>query len=265
MRAEQPTENLSRVVVLRGWARESARRARRFAPLLAAIFLLGCPAAAWGFGVLPPLLGSDPVSVSAASASEDLLATIHALSTQNAPGEGTVMAPGAVETAVNGTIVAMGIPEGGLATLTEQAGAASIAAPTLGATPSPYPTTLGFRTRTPAPTSSGGGQPTLLPGESSATPDGTPTPTGAPPTVPGGPTATKTQVPANTQPWTATPAPPTNTSVPPTNTSAPPPTNTPVPAPTNTPVPPPTDPPPPPTDKPKKCSHGHPCTPTPAS
>ena len=248
LRAEQPTESLSRAVVLRGWARESARRVRRFAPLLAAIVLLGCPAAAWGFGVLPPLLGSDPVSVSAASASEDLLATIHALSTQNAPGEGTVMAPGAVETAVNGTVVAMGIPEGGLATLTEQAGAASIAAPTLGATPSPFATTYSFRTRTPVPTSSGGGQPTLLPGESSPTPSHTPMPSRTP--TPTGPIPT-------TAVWSPTPTTPpptlTYTLAPPTNSPATPPTSPPVPG--------------DPTIDPKLCKstpgHPHYCTPSP--
>ena len=270
LRAEQPTESLSRAVVLRGWARESTRRVRRFAPLLAAVFLLGCPAAAWGFGVLPPLLGNDPVSVSAASASEDLLATIQSLSTQNAPGEGTVMAPGAVETAVSGTVAAMGIPEGGLTTLTEQAVAASTDAPTLGATPSPSRAPFGYRTRTPVPTSSGGGQLTLLPGESSPTP--TPTPTGALPTSPGGPTAT------NTQAWTNTPMPSTAvppTAVPPTAVppTAVPPTAVPPTAVPPTAVPPTTVPPTavpptavPPTDKPTKepkCNHGQPCTPTP--
>jgi serine/threonine protein kinase len=54
LRAEHPSEKLSRAIVLRGLAREGTRRVRRLAPLLAALFLLGCPAAAWAFGILPP-------------------------------------------------------------------------------------------------------------------------------------------------------------------------------------------------------------------
>ncbi len=226
LRAEQPTETLPRSVVARAWAREAARRTRRFAPLIAAVFLLGCPAAAWGFGMFPPVLTGTSVA-QASGQSAEFQSTINALSTQNAPAEGTALVPGAIETSVYGTVVAMGFPPADLEEMTQQALLAVVGETTLGPTPSPSMTHIGYRTPTPT-SGSGGGQQTLLPGEPTWTPSRTPTPTSVVPTLPGGATATDILVPTNTQAWTSTP-------VPPTNTSAPPPTNTPVP-PTDKPI-----------------------------
>ncbi len=209
LRAEQPTETLPRSVVMRAWARETARRTRRVAPVLAAVFLLGCPAAAWGFGMFPPLLNGTTVALADGQSSADFRATIDALSTQNAPAEGTSFAPGAIETSVYGTVVAMGFPPASLEAMTQQALLATGDA-TLGATPSPSRTPSGYRTPTPT-SGSGGGQQTLLPGE----PTWTPTPTGPIPTTPAGATATDAFV-------------PTNTPVPPTDTPEPPPTDKPI-------------------------------------
>jgi len=241
LRAEQPTETLPRSVVARAWARNAVHRTRRFAPLLAAVFLLGLPAAAWGFGMFPPVLNGTSVA-QASSDSAEFQSTIEALSTQNAPAAGTAFAPGAIETSVYGTIVAMGFPPADLDEMTQQALLSVVGDATLGPTPSPTLTPIGYRTPTRTP-GSGGSQPTPVPGQ----PTWTPTPTGAVPTLPVGATATDILVPTNT------PVPPTSTPVPPTNTSAPPPTNTPQP--------------PDPTIPPDKCKDpGHPvfgCTPVP--
>jgi hypothetical protein len=223
-------------VVARAWAREAARRTRRFAPLLAAVFLLGLPAAAWGFGMFPPVLNGTSVA-QASGQSAEFQSTIDALSTQNAPAAGTAFAPGAIETSVYGTVVAMGFPPADLEAMTQQALLAVVGDATLGPTPSPTRTPIGYRTPTRTP-GSGGGQPTPVPGQ----PTWTPTPTGVVPTLPGGVTATDILV-------------PTDTTVPPTNTPVPP---------TNTPVPPPTDPPAPTTtqdcDPRKTPPHPHACT-----
>jgi len=239
LRAEQPTERLPRSVVARAWARETARRTRRFAPLLAAVFLLGLPAAAWGFGMFPPVLNGTSAA-QASGLSAELQSTIDALSTQNAPAAGTAFVPGAIETAVYGTVVAMGFPPADLEAMTQQALLAVVGDATLGPTPSPSRTSSGYRTPTPT-TGSGGGEQPLLPGE----PTWTPASTGALPTFPGGPTPTDMYV------WTDTPVPPTDTPVPP---------------PTDPPAPPPTDPPAPPID-PGDCqknenAHRY-CTPVP--
>ncbi len=239
LRAEQPTETLPRSVVAHAWVREAARRTRRYAPLLAAVFLLGCPAAAWGFGMFPPVLTGTSVA-QASGQSAEFQSTIDALSTQNAPAAGTAFVPGAIETSVYGTVVAMGFPPADLEAMTQQALLAVVDDATLGVTPSPSMTPIGYRTPTPT-SGSGGGQPTPVPGQ----PSWTSTPTGVVPTLPLGATATDIQVPTD------------RTSVPPTNTPAPP---------TNTPAPPPTDPPAPPID-PDKCksapNHPHYCTPSP--
>jgi len=230
LRAEHPTETLPRSVVARAWAREAARRTRRFAPLLAAVFLLGCPAAAWGFGMFPPVLNGTSVA-QASGQSAEFQSTIYALSTQNAPAEGTALVPGAIETAVYGTVVAMGFPPADLEAMTQQA-LLTIGDATLGVTPSPSMTPFGYRTPTPT-SGSGGGQPTPVPGEPTWTPSRTPTPTGVVPTLPGGATATDILVPTDTQAWTSTPVPPTNTPVPPP--TDPPPTPTPRTCPTKNP------------------------------
>jgi tRNA A-37 threonylcarbamoyl transferase component Bud32 len=240
LRAEQPTERLPRRVVARAWAQNNIRKVRRFAPLLAAVFLLGCPAAAWAFGFLPPLGGSLAKVTAEGDGAERFLATIEALSTQNAPLEGTAVTPGAIETSVYGTVVAMGYPEATLDALTQEAFYATSDV-TLAATPSPTLTPWGYgRTRTPTRTPTK--QNTPLPGEPTWTP-----------------TRTSTRTPTPTATFTPTYAlPPTKT---PTDTLEPSPTDTLVP--TDTPVPP-----PPPTIDPKLCryySPGHPhyCTPAP--
>ncbi len=215
LRAEQPTESLPRRVVARAWAQNNIRKVRRFAPLLAAVFLLGCPAAAWGFGILPPLWNGPSTVMAQDEGSADFLATIDALSTLNSPLEGTQITPGSVETSVYGTIVAMGFPAASLEAMTQNALSAAGYA-TLTVTPTPSRTPYGYRTNTPAPTPK-----PWLPGEPTWTPTQTPTPT------------SEVSLPAPTDTL-----PPTDTDVPPSDTPVPPP-------PSDTPVPPPpTDPPP---------------------
>ncbi len=244
LRAEQPTESLPRRVVARAWAQSNFRKVRRFAPLLAAVFLLGCPAAAWGFGVLPPLLrDGGSTTMAQGEGSEAFLETIQALSTLNAPGRGTQVEPGVVETSVFGTVVALGFPPTTLEARTQQA-LLAMGDATLTITPTPSLTPWGYRTNTPTPTK----QNTPRPGEPTWTPTRTWTPT------------SEVSMPAPTDTL-----PPTDTDVPPSDTPVPPP-------PSDTPVPPPPsdtpEPPPPPTSTsipPGQCGkHGNPtCTPKP--
>jgi tRNA A-37 threonylcarbamoyl transferase component Bud32 len=225
LRAEQPTENLPRRVVARAWAQYNLRRMRRFAPALAAVFVLGCPAAAWAFGILPPIGNGSPKVLEQSEDVQGFLATIDALSTQNAPLEGTVVTPGAVETSVYGTVVALGYSEAMLGSMTQQVEAAADSV-TLTSTPSPTLTPYGFRTNTPTRTPTK--QNTPLPGEPTWTPTRTPTRTPTPTwtvefsltptaTTPP-PTPTDTLVPLPTDTDTPVPPPPTDTPVPPTST-----------------------------------------------
>jgi hypothetical protein len=223
LRAEEPTEALSRRVVVRAWAQNNIRKVRRFAPLLAAVFLLGCPAAAWGFGILPPLWNGKSTVLAQGEGSAGFQATIDALSTLNAPGKGTQVEPGAVETSVHGTVVAMGFPAATLEGLTQQA-LMAMSDVTLTAMPSPTRTLLGYRMSTPMRTPTK--QNTPLPSEPTWTRTPTPTPT------------TEVSLPAPTDTL-----PPTDT-LQPTDTTEPP---------TDTPVPPPTDPPPPTNIPPGDC------------
>jgi hypothetical protein len=212
-------------VVLRGLAREGVRRVRRFAPLLVGVFLLGCPAGAWALGILPPL-GGDPAVLAQAAGGADFQATIDSLSTLNAPGEGTQVVPGAIETAVYATVAAIAAPGENVALV--KPGEGDLLA-TLGPTPSPTVTPWGYRTPTPTKAPN-----TPLPGEPTWTPASTPTITLTSAALPTTPVSSPTAAPT-TQAPTNTSAPPTNTPVPPTNTPVPP-TNTPVSPPT--PIPP---------------------------
>jgi serine/threonine-protein kinase len=218
LRAEHPTEQLPRRVVLRGLAREGVRRARRLAPLLVGMFLLGCPAGAWALGILPPL-GGDPAGLAQAAEGASFRATIDSLSTLNAPGEGTLAVPGAIETAVYATVAAIAAPGENIALV--KPGEGDLLA-TLGPTPSPTVTPIGYRTPTPTKAPN-----TPLPGEPSWTPAATPTITLTSAALPTTPVSSPTAA-VPTQAPTNTPVPPTNTPVPPTNTpQPPPPTSTP--------------------------------------
>jgi len=212
LQAEHPTEQLPRGVVLRGLAREGARRVRRFAPLLVGVFLLGCPAGAWALGILPPL-GGDPAVLAQAAGGADFQATINALSTLNAPGEGTQAVPGAIETAVYATVAAIAAPGENIALV--KPGEGDLLA-TLWPTPSPTITPWGYWTLTPtkAPNTPLPGQPTWT---ATRTPTATLTSAALPTTPVFSPTAT-TQA-------------PTDTVAPPSDT--PQPSNTPQPTPTN--------------------------------
>jgi tRNA A-37 threonylcarbamoyl transferase component Bud32 len=232
LRAEEPTETLPRSVVVRAWAQDNLRRVRRFAPLIAAVFLLGCPAAAWAFGVIPPIWSETPTVLARGEGAADFQATIHALSTQNAPGEGTRASPGVVETSVYSTVVAMGFPPETLEGMTQQA-LLTLGDATLTITPTPSPTPWGWRTNTPTRTPTK--QNTPLPGEPTWTPTPTATRTPTPTTEASLPTATDTLPPTDTQPPTDT-LQPTDTSGPPTDTPVPPPPSS-TPEPTNTKIP----------------------------
>jgi hypothetical protein len=135
-----------------------------------------------------------PVVIAGTDRSAELEETIQALWTVNAPAPGTVLAPGAFETAVAGTLEAF------LATASSEAldSTATATAEEAGiATPTPSITNF-FHYLSPTPTN-WGPRPTSLPGETpQPATSGTPTP------VPTGPT------------YTPTPIPPTDTSGPPT-------------------------------------------------
>lgn len=235
LRAEHPTERLPRRVLARAWALDNLRKARRFAPLMAALFLVGCPATAWAIGVLPPIWRNTPVVQAQSAEGVDFQATIRALSTENAPGQGTLVPVGAVETAVYGTVVAMGFPTANVEAVAQEA-LLGLSGATFTLSPAPSLTQRIYRTNAPTPTP----QNTPKPGEPTWTPTCTATRT---------PTRTPAPTPTHTLAFT-----PTNT---PTNTPLP----TDTPTPTQTPVP------GNPTIPPDKCKPpGHPvfgCTPTP--
>jgi len=251
----------------------------RSAVLAALLLLVACPASAAG------IASFYPGWISGNRAHVDIQATVNVLLTANAPGEGTYVAPGALETAIYlavvQTLAATGAP------LDPAVEAIAEAIATEG-TPTPFALGLVFPTAAPTstPTESGGDappQPTATPAPSlthTAAPSSVPS--SAPTSVTPPPTAVPTGTPS---PATNTPPPPTGTSQPPTNTSGPPATNTSAPPATNTPGPPaatrtppgpppshtpkppdPTKTPKPPTDiPPGQCGRGGnpPCTPEP--
>jgi hypothetical protein len=183
------------------------RLARRWPVILGALILLfGVPlgtAALWG----PSGGVATPDSRIVDAQSTQVMSTVNALSTINAELIGAEDNPGAVQTAVAGTMQAMAM----------SAGQTQSAAETLGVptdTPQPTPTATPtatvfsfFASRTPTKTDDGGGSS-----------GGNPTSTPIPPTEP--PTATEEPIPP-----TATPIPPT--PIPPTDTPPPPPTEPP--------------------------------------
>ncbi len=219
----------------------------RSAVLAALLLLIACPASAAGIASFFPGLISG--GISAAAAPLDIQGTVNVVLTANAPGEGTYVPPGAMETAVYlaviQTLAATGAP---LDDPTLEAIAFSIATE---GTPTPFalelvfPTAAATATRTqvsggqdpqePSPTRTLSSVPSSVP---SSTPTGpaTSVPTG---TSTGGSPVPTTAVPSATLPPTATP-PPTATRTP--NTPGPPPTATTAPsatsAPTATPAPP---------------------------
>jgi len=157
---------------------------------LAGLALLAVSLAAWALSGGPP--GTDPsveASAGTPTPSVHLLGTIAALSTENALAIGGSAEPGLVETAVAGTVSAMGLFE------TPEA-----STPTEG--PSPTPTPTPTRTPVAAVSSTPGGGPPPGPGASqspvpSATPTSGPAPSAPPPTstsilptVPPGPSIT---------------------------------------------------------------------------
>ncbi len=173
-------------------ARRPWYRRRGMAAAAVVLALLVCPLGAWGMSAVLP--GFQDVSAEGTPqvyvwTPTGLGATMLALWTANAPSEGTEMAPDQVNTAVVGTMMAMGIP-------------INTATPTLAWTSTP---TMGpglpQPTRTPTRT--------LKPGE---TP---PTSTRAPTTNQPSPTDSS---PSSTPAPSETAVPPSSTPIPPTNT-----------------------------------------------
>jgi serine/threonine protein kinase len=83
---------------------------RRSVLALLLLLLFACPTAYLAFSGLNLGLASvkDNINyIKEVSGTIDLMATVNALSTANAPDEGTIVAPGQVETAVAGTLTAM--------------------------------------------------------------------------------------------------------------------------------------------------------------
>ncbi|HEY42523.1 MAG TPA: hypothetical protein G4O11_00895 [Anaerolineae bacterium] len=73
------------------------------------LLLLALPLVIW----VIPILSPSADSLAQADAKVDLMATVYALSTAIAPKEGTVLAPGVVETAVAATLTEMANEFGG--------------------------------------------------------------------------------------------------------------------------------------------------------
>ena len=175
------------------------------------LLFLSIPFSIW----VIPLLNPSAESLAQADDSVDLQATVYFLSTIVAPKEGTILAPGAVETAVAGTLTEMAIisgvgsdldsetqtpsstPTSEGAILTPSTEATGNPGSTDGKTP-PYPTSS-TPTRTPSSYPPTGQTPTP-----SSTPIGTSTVT---PTGAWSPTATYTLGPSSTPTYTATPSP----------------------------------------------------------
>ena len=86
------------------------RRSRSYALALLLLLLLTIPLACWGinyYGFGPVAAGGQGTQTAQVEPTYDLMATVNALSTINAPAEGTIVAPGHVETLVAATLTAM--------------------------------------------------------------------------------------------------------------------------------------------------------------
>jgi len=234
-----------------GTSATSRRRSRRLsAAALGIVLLVGSPLAAWALagGAAWEALNGQPSTSSATPTGYDLMATVNALSTENAPPAGTAMAVEQIETAVYGTLAAMDALQS-----KENLGAVLEIKPT--ATPT---TTLVYQSGTqsvpPTGIVSGGQTDASTPTDSA--------PTGA---IPTSTSPAPTQVPSSTSTLPVLTIAPSSTFSP----SDIPPSVTPASF-TSTPVPPtsvPTEVPPVPTIRPNQCKddpgHPHYCTPTP--
>jgi serine/threonine protein kinase len=168
---------------------------RKFTFQLGAILLLLIPISTWAFG--DSILGvRGDVLSGENTASAALLGTIEALGTENAILIGDQASPGEIQTALAGTVQAMGLLD----------------EPSLSPTPTPSVENIAevtvTLTRTPSPTS------TRNYGSSTPTSDG-----GDPPENTATFTPTSTKTPDGTATFTLPP--PTDTPIPPTNTPKP--------------------------------------------
>jgi serine/threonine protein kinase len=169
------------------------------------LLLLSIPLSIW----IIPILSPSAESLAQAAATDDLMATIHALSTAVAPMEGTLLAPGAVDTAIAATLTEMAFESAG-------EGSAGSGTRTLSPTPIVEGTSLTPSTEaTGNPGSTDGKTP---PYPSPSTPTRTPspypspaqthtrtsTPTATSTLTPTSPTATYTYTPSSTPTYTAT-------------------------------------------------------------
>jgi serine/threonine protein kinase len=258
---EMPTDRSGKVAGRARW--------RRAAMLAGLLLLIACPTA-WALsGGLPAGAGngnrtSTPTS---AQAAEDLMATINALSTMIAQRPGETYAPGQVETAVAGTLIAAGVFP--TPTSPDELTGELSPTPSPSATPGTSGTPVGratrTRTRTAAPAAPSDDTAPLTGTESlteTEAPTGTLTMSDTP-----SPASSATPVSTTDTPVPPTPVPPT--PVPPTPTPSRTPRH-PTHTPSNTPVPPTPRPPTstpapiPPEDCSHKPGHHNYCTLTPA-
>ncbi len=202
---------------------DTGRRKRRWAWLMALLLALAIPVSAWALAQEGGLASGRAAAMGGVPATPtNLILTIRALASENAPGTGTPISPGQIETAVAGTLTALGIapPSGPHQSQTPELRAPATATKFAisGAgdrTPSPTST----RTRTPTSTRSAGSTATRTstPNPStSVTPTTTstaspsPVPTQAnllPGTPDASPTLTSTPLPSPTRTPTAQPTP----------------------------------------------------------
>ena len=184
----------------------------RTALALAVLTMFAIPLGAWALTGRSPGAQTD----STATLPADLLATIQALSTENAGILGAAVGPDQIQTAVAGTLEAMGrLGTGQAPTLANL----SVFGPTATPTPSPTATVGIVRTGTGGSggSGSGGSGPSSTATPPSAEPAGTTPPpaTGGPGPATSVPTSAPTSIPPTDPPPPNTPAPPTDVPQPP--------------------------------------------------
>lgn len=150
------------------------------------LLLLSIPLSIW----IIPMLNPSAESLAQAAATDDLMATIHALSTAVAPMEGTLLAPGAVDTAIAATLTEMAF---------ESAGEASVGSGTRTLSPTPI-----IEGTSLTPSTEATGNPGSTDGKTPPYPPPS-TPTGTPSSYPSpAQTHTRTSTPTGTSTLTLT-------------------------------------------------------------
>lgn len=193
---DQPTDVYEGLALKLTRLRIGLRRSRKRIALSVLLLFVGV-VSAWGFqstgndgGVSAETTATSPANAMPTEIAENYIATIHALETLNAPVEGTILAPGDMETIVAGTMSAL------ISTSESSTARAELTQTAEAETETPTPTEPGFfptAPPTPRPSISVPSGPTKTP-----RPSNTPRPTN---------TQKPTNTPRNTPKPTHTPRP----------------------------------------------------------